>query len=113
MEDHFPTEIQGKLLWKDASIASPVQITLGDILLTPNMNEETLVVEISNQNSATQNILKIDGTFTLTPQGDYQFHGNIMPNATMDQGTISMLASIGQRNNDGSIAIRYSGKLDL
>jgi hypothetical protein len=107
----FPTVIQGTILWKDAGITSPVQISFGDIQLIPRMGDEKVIVDISTLNGTLQSKLKLEAILTITPQRDFQFQGNLTPGSEMDQGTVSMLSSIGQKNSDGSIVIRYSGKL--
>lgn len=102
----FPTRVQGELLWREARITAPYQIALGNILFAPGMTDETLVVAISSQGGTT----RIDGSFALDPQGAYQIQGTITPAPDMDHNLVSMLNSMGRRDADGSIAIRYTGR---
>lgn len=107
MKNGFPAKVQGEILWREARISSPYQIALGNILLLPKMEKEKLVITISNQDGAA----RIDGTFVLDPQGQYQIQGTITPSPDMDRNLVSMLNSIGRRGRDGSVAVRYAGKL--
>ena len=99
------TSAQGRVVWSSAGISLLKPISLGDQSVTLETADGVVKGVLSDGGGP----LSLDGLFTLTPDGKYNFNGSLA--ARNDRELEGALRSLGRPGADGRIKLKRSGSL--
>ena len=106
LENGFPREFTGRAVWKSAAILEPVEIVLGDTVLTLENKGDELVGRVGNEGD-----FRVTGEVALDPGGNYRVELLLAPEAGADSRTVSLLDQTTTAQPGGNYLLRSSGKL--
>ncbi len=101
--------VSGTLQWIDGSVQSPVNLTLGDLQADLSTDEESGDIKASIRDL--KGPLGIQAEVSLKPDGNYQFDGKLKAGDGVDSGVAGALKAIGRPQPDGSVQVKYSGRI--
>jgi general secretion pathway protein N len=106
MAGGFPEDLTGMLSWEDGVILDPVEIILGDVGMTLNVQDDLLVGSLVDGGR-----LEAAGEIRLFADGRYNVNLRIMPDNAMSDETLAALETVGQVQSDSSLLFRTAGRL--
>ncbi len=101
--------VSGSLQWLDGSVQSPLKLSLGDLQADLSTDEESGDIKASIRDL--KGPMGIQADVSLKADGNYQFDGKLKPGDGVDSGLVSALKAIGRPQPDGSVKLKYSGRI--
>ncbi len=105
-----PQQTQGRLIVYNSKLTSPTELSLGDIELNLEQQEDTAVATLKN--SAT-NALKMSGTVKINPEWRYSSGIRIAPTSTTPDAVRQTLTLLGRADARGSVTIKHNGQIPI
>jgi len=106
MTGGFPEDLAGMVSWEDGVILDPVEIILGDVGMTLNVQDDLLVGRLVDGGR-----LEAAGEIQLFADGRYNVNLRIMPDNEMSDETLATLETVGQVQSDSSLLFRAAGQM--
>lgn len=103
------TAAEGTVQWLDGSLQSPLNLTIGD--LQAELSTDEANGDIQAQIHDLKGSIGLQGEMRLKPDGNFQFDGRLKPGDQTDPGLSGALQAIGRKQPDGSIKLKYAGKI--
>ncbi|MGB5439974.1 MAG: type II secretion system protein N [Gammaproteobacteria bacterium] len=105
MSDGFPSDLDGKAVWKSAALLSPVEMVFGDTVMDLQRVGSELVGVIENEAD-----FKVFGEIAIAPGGKYRIELSLSPDASVSRDTLLLLESTTSVQADGNYLLRSSGQ---
>jgi len=105
MEDGFPEDFTGRVVWKSAAILSPVEMVFGETVLELQNTGGELVGGIKNEGD-----FDISGEIAFTSERTYRINLLLSPEAGASRETILLLESTTSVQPGGKYLLRNSGQ---
>jgi len=96
----------GQFIWKEAAIAQPLGLELGDVEFSVVTEESDIIIDFSGEGALT-----IDGRVIVEPDGRFTVNGLVLPQPSAPEEVITALRSFGRETADGKIELEYTGRL--
>jgi general secretion pathway protein N len=103
------TAAEGRLEWLQGSLRSPLNLRIGD--LQAELSTDEASGDIQAQIKDPQGNLGLSAQMLLKPDGNFQLDGRLKPGERADPGLTGALQAIGRRQPDGTIQLKYAGKI--
>ncbi len=98
---------QGRVVWSDAGISLLQPLQFGDLALTLETRDDTVIGELSDAGGP----LQAEGLLTLKPDSSYQFTGSFAAREGTQTPLGQALGALGRPGADGKIQVSRSGQL--
>lgn len=107
LDDKIPRSARGRITLKNATINLPGKITIGNIRADIETRGNDINVRLQDLGAP----IGLNGTITL--KGDHTYTGTLLftPTSQSDSGVINLLRNTGNTLQNGSIELRFNGKL--
>jgi hypothetical protein len=107
--DKLLTRLEGKLIWQNAVLESPVPASLGtvNIDIQPD-GEQSHVVALDARGGD----VTIDGTVTLTLSGDFSADVMLTPSPNASAEVVNGLRQMGRADDQGRVRIQQQGNVN-
>jgi general secretion pathway protein N len=102
-----PQAADGLLLWQDARLESPAQLSLGNVNVTLSQDGDMAVADLKN----TGNELRVTGEARVQPGWKYDARLRIEPTPATPQAVRDTLPLLGQPDARGAITLTQQGTL--
>lgn len=103
------TAAEGTIEWLDGSLQSPLNLNIGD--LQANLATDTDSGEISGEIRDLKGAIAVQADLRLKADGNFQLNGKLKPGNKADPGLTGALKAVGREQSDGTIVVKYSGKI--
>jgi general secretion pathway protein N len=103
------TAADGKVQWLGGALQSPLNLALGDLQADLSTDDES--GDITAQIKDLKGSIGIAAEVRLKPDGNFQLDGSLKPGDKADPGLTGALQAIGRKQPDGSIQLKYAGKI--
>ncbi|MEE8343045.1 MAG: type II secretion system protein N, partial [Gammaproteobacteria bacterium] len=104
-----PVDIEGEVIWKDATIVDPVSVSLGTLQLLLEGGEDGVKGTLTDIDK--QGPLGLQGVLSLNPDHSYQISGTLKPRAALPAQVRRVLPFLGLPDAEGRYRIEFSGTL--
>ncbi|HEB94580.1 MAG TPA: type II secretion system protein N [Gammaproteobacteria bacterium] len=98
---------QGRLVWSGAGISLLQPLQFGDLALTLENRDGSVIGELSDAGGP----LQAEGLLTLKPDGSYQFTGRFAAREGAQSPLGQALGALGRPGADGRVQVNQSGRL--
>jgi len=98
---------QGRVVWSGAGISLLQPLQFGDLALTLETRDDTVIGELSDAGGP----LQAEGLLTLKADGSYQFAGSFAAREGAQSPLGRALSALGRPGADGRIPVNRSGRL--
>ena len=105
LQDGFPADLNGKLLWSDAGVSAPVSLVLGEVEVLLGSDAQRVTGEVSNAGDT-----RVSGSLGLSASGDYDVDLRITPGRAASPEVVEFLGTWGQPGPGGSYRLADSGR---
>ncbi len=107
-DDGRLTSSEGSIRWLDASVTSPLNLTVGDLEAELSTDDAgSIIAKIKDLKGPTS----VKAEVSLKSDGNFQVDGNVKPSSNSDPGLSAALGAISKPKSDGSFQLKYSGKI--
>ncbi len=103
------TAAEGRIEWLQGSLQSPLNLLIGDLQADFTTDEES--GDIAAQIKDLKGDLGLTAEVRLKPDGNFQVDGRLKPGDQADPGLSGALQAIGRRKPDGTIQLKYAGRI--
>ncbi len=103
------TAAEGTVQWLEGTLQSPMNLVIGD--LQADLSTDDASGEIKAQIRDLKGAIGVQAEARLKPDGNFQLEGKLKPGDKADPGLTGALQAIGRRQPDGSIELKYAGKI--
>jgi general secretion pathway protein N len=100
---------EGSLQWLDGALDSPLNLDLGDLQAELSTDDDS--GDIQARISDIKGTIGVQAEVRLKTDGNFQLQGTLKPGEKADPGLTGALQAIGRRQPDGSIQLKYDGRL--
>ncbi|MCU7844966.1 MAG: type II secretion system protein N [Candidatus Thiodiazotropha sp. (ex Monitilora ramsayi)] len=107
-EDGRLTSTEGRIRWLDASVASPINLQVGDLQADLSTDDTG---SINAQIKDLKGTTRIKAEVSLKNDGNFQVDGTVKPGSQTDPGLNAALSAIARSKPDGSFQLKYSGRI--
>lgn len=103
------TAAEGTIEWLDGSLQSPLNLSLGD--LRADLLTDPDSGDITGQIRDLKGAIAVQADLRLNADGNFQVNGKLKPGDGADPGLTGALKAIGREQSDGTILLKYAGRL--
>jgi general secretion pathway protein N len=103
------TAADGSVQWLDAALQSPMNLAIGD--LQADLSTDDASGDIKGQIRDLKGAIAVQAEVRLKTDGNFQFTGKLKPGDKADPGLAGALQAIGRQQPDGSIQLKYAGRI--
>ncbi|MEJ2455012.1 MAG: type II secretion system protein N [Candidatus Thiodiazotropha sp.] len=100
---------EGSLQWLDGALNSPLNLDVGD--LQADLSTDSDSGDIQAQIRDIKGAIGVQAEVRLKTDGNFQLQGTLKPGEKADPGLTGALQAIGRRQPDGSIQLKYAGRI--
>ncbi len=100
---------EGSLQWLDGALTSPMTLVVGDLQADLSTDDDS--GDIQARIRDIKGAIGVQAEVRLNPDGNFQLQGTLKPGEKADPGLTGALQAIGRRQPDGSIQLKYTGRL--
>lgn len=103
------TAAEGAVEWLGGSLQSPFNLNVGDLRadLVTDPDSGDITGEIRDLKGA----IAVQADLRLKADGNFQLNGKLKPGDTADPGLTGALKAVGREQSDGTIVVKYSGRM--
>ena len=106
LQDGFPGELEGLLVWTGGAVTAPVSLVLGDVTVQLGRDADGINGQVSNDGDT-----RVSGSLALTPEPRYRIDLVLEPGRQASAEVVDFLRTWGQHGADGSYRLVDSGPL--
>jgi general secretion pathway protein N len=103
------TAAEGSVQLLDAALQSPMNLAIGD--LQADLSTDDASGDITGQIRDLKGSISVQAQVRLKADGNFQFDGKLKPGDKADPGLTGALQTIGRQQPDGSIQLKYAGRI--
>jgi general secretion pathway protein N len=103
------TAAYGNIQWLGAALQSPMNMAIGD--LQADFSTDDASGDIKGLIRDIKGPIAVQAEVHLKTDGNFQFTGKLKPGDKADPGLAGALRAIGQQQPDGSIQLKYAGRI--
>jgi general secretion pathway protein N len=103
------TAAEGSVEWLDGSLQSPLNLQIGD--LHADLATDPDSGDITGQIRDLKGTIAVQAEVRLKADGNFQLDGKLKPGNEADPGLTGALQAVGRQQSDGTIVVKYNGKL--
>jgi len=100
-------EVDGRLVWKDASVTVAETASLGDVSIVITQQDDSLRADVNNNGGD----IELNGDAALNPEAEYQANIRFKPTASASQNLRRSLGLFAEPQGDGTFLLKNSGSL--
>ncbi len=103
------TAADGIVEWLDGNLQSPLNLSIGD--LRAELATDPDNGEITGQIRDLKGTIAVQAEVRLKADGNFQVDGKLKPGENADPGLTGALQAVGRQQSDGTIVVKYSGRM--
>ena len=100
-------EVDGTLVWKDASVTVAETASLGEVSIVITQQDDSLRADVNNDGGD----IELKGEASLNPEADYEANIRFKPTASASRNLRRSLGLFAEPQGDGSFLLKNSGSL--
>ena len=100
-------EVDGRLVWKDASVTVAETASLGDVSIVITQQDDSLRANVNNDGGD----IELKGDASLNPAAEYEANIRFKPTASASQNLRRSLGLFAEPQGDGAYLLKNSGSL--
>ena len=103
------TAAEGTVEWLDGSLQSPLNLNIGN--LQAELATDPDSGDITGQIRDLKGAIGVQAEVRLKADGNFQLDGKLKPGDDADPGLTGALQAVGRQQSDGTIVVKYSGRI--